>query len=457
MPLELAMRLFRQRQREVELLSSYTEDSIPVKSIRNQIIETQRILDEIKTGTVPAPTNRAIQRDEPLAAPLPNPWNEDLAMIASLQAKMTVHKARLKQTLDEAQRIDAVEAKIVDLQRKKDLQEVNYRYLSQSLERARIDNALTSGKISNISVVQPATLPTQPMKEDLVKRMGLALLLGVALGLGLAMAKEYVFDHTIRSAEELRARLHFPLLVSVPEVRPDSRSLRRPRKPLALPAHEDAPGGEAEAWGVHQDLHAYCETLRDRLRMTLGDSTKPPYVIGITSCVRRAGVSTIATGLALELSRSGDRPVLLISGGGNTSLPKIFGVNAFAGITDVVAHPDGKTALVQRNLYFVPAENAGKDWEGATPDQRFAEMIPFVRNGNSRFVIVDLPPVDETSLALRVGRLLDGVVLVIPSEKVNRHAALHAVDELERSGVKILGTILNQRRQYIPEWFYRRR
>jgi uncharacterized protein involved in exopolysaccharide biosynthesis/Mrp family chromosome partitioning ATPase len=454
-PLALMMRLQRQRQKEAELLAAYTEDSIPVRSIRDQIKETQRILDGMKL--VEVPTNVIALSDAMSSAGLPEVVNEDLALIASLQAKMAVHKTRLKQTLDEARRIDAVEAKIVELQRKKDLQEVNYRYLSQSLERARIDDALNSGKISNISVVQPATLPTQPMRVDLFKRMGLALFFGVALGLGLAMAKEYVFDHTIRSAAELRARLRFPLLVSVPEVGADHKAMRRSQKSLALPAHEAAQGDEAEAWGAQKDLHAYCETLRDRLLMTLGDSSKPPHVIGITSCIRGAGVSTIATGLALELSRAGDRPVLLISSGENSSLPKIFGVNPFAGITDEGSPPGDTTALVQRNVYFVPAEETGKEWAGATPAQRFAEMIPFVRNGNSRFVIVDLPPVDETSLALRVGRLLDGVVLVIPSEKVNRHAAIHAVEELERSGIKVIGTILNQRRQYIPEWLYRLR
>lgn len=455
-PLALVMRLQRQRQKEAELLAAYTEDSIPVRSIRDQIKETQRLLDGMKLVEV---TTNVISLSDAMSTTggLPDVVNEDLALIASLQAKMAVHKTRLKQTLDEARRIDAVEAKIVDLQRKKDLQEVNYRYLSQSLEHARIDDALNSGKISNISVVQPATLPTQPMREDLIKRMGLALFLGVALGLGLAMAKEYIFDHTIRSAAELRSRLRFPLLVSVPEVGTNHKGMRRVRKPLALPAHENAEGGEAEAWGVQKDLHAYCETLRDRLLMTLGDSTKPPHVIGITSCIRGAGVSTIATGLALELSRAGDRPVLLISSGENSSLPKIFGVNPFAGIADMGSPPGDTTALVQRNVYFVPAEETGKEWAGATPAQRFAEMIPFVRNGNSRFVIVDLPPVDETSLALRVGRLLDGVVLVIPSEKVNRHAAIHAVEELERSGIKVIGTILNQRRQYVPEWLYRLR
>lgn len=453
-PSELLMRLQRLRQKETELLASYMPDSIPVVTLRAQIKDTQRMIDDVKSVMVT--TNTMSQPSEGIspATETPDALLEESAMIASLRAKMKVQKELLKQSLDEAKRIDAVEAKITQLERNRELQEANYKYFSQSLEHARIDDALNSGKISNISVVQPATLPTQPFRPNLPKKVGLALFLGLVAGVGLAMAREYVFDHTIRKASELRARLRFPVLVSVPQVEAGRYGLRAKRQALLLPSHAGAQGGAADEWGPQQDLQAYCETLRDRLLMTIGTQFKAPYVLGITSCVRGSGVSTLATGLALELSRSGDTPVLLINGGENASLPKVFGVNPLAGVTDVVAQPDSNTALVQRNMYLVPAGETGREWTGATPAQRLTELIQFARNSASRFVIVDLPPVDETSLAVRVGGLLDGILMVVAAEKVNRHAADHAVELLGRSGGKIIGTILNQRRQYVPNWLY---
>jgi uncharacterized protein involved in exopolysaccharide biosynthesis/Mrp family chromosome partitioning ATPase len=456
-PSELLMRLQRLRQKETELLGLYTADSIPVVTLRSQIKETERMIDEGKSVMVT--TNRTPLPKEGIspAAETPDSLLEESAMIASLRAKMKVQKELLKQSLDEAKRIDAVEAKITQLERNKELQEANYKYFSQSLEHARIDDALNSGKISNISVVQPATLPTQPFRPNLPKRVGLALFLGLVVGVGFAMAREYVFDHTIRKASELRAKLRFPVLVSVPQVDARRYSLRASREAKLLAAHDGDKGGVQDEWGPQRDLQAYCETLRDRLVMTIGMDFKAPYVLGITSCIRGSGVSTLATGLALELSRSGDTPVLLINGGENASLPKVFGVNPFAGVTDVVAQPDGNTALVQRNMYLVPAGDAGRDWTGATPAQRLTELIQFARNSASRFVIVDLPPVEETSLAVRMSGLLDGVLLVIAAEKVNCHAAGHAVELLGRSGGTIIGTVLNQRRQYVPAWLYHRR
>ena len=453
-PSDLVIRLQRLRQRETELLAAYTPDSIPVVTLRSQIKDTQRMIDEVKSVMV---TTNAISQAGAGIAPAtetPDALLEESAMIASLRAKMKIQKERLKQSLDEAKRIDAVEAKITQLERNRELQEANYKYFSQSLEHTRIDDALNSGKISNISVVQPATLPTIPFRPDLPKRVGLALFFGLVAGVGLAMAREYVFDHTIRKASELRARLRFPVLVSVPQVATGRYGLGAKRQALMLPSLAGTQGGATDEREPQQDLQAYCEILRDRLMMTIGTQIKVPYVLGITSCARGSGVSTLATGLALALSRSGDTPVLLINGGENASLPKVFGVNPFAGVTDVVAQPDGNTALVQRNMYLVPAGETGKEWTGATPAQRLTELVQFARNSASRFVIVDLPPVDETSLAVRVGGLLDGMLLVIAAEKVNRHAADHAVELLGRAGGKIIGTILNQRRQYVPNWLY---
>lgn len=454
-PLELQMRLQRLRQKEAELMASFTPDSIPVVNIREQINEIQRLMDEGKMVVVT--TNTVASTGEvPAFVEMPGVLTEDRALIASLQAKMKVQKDLLKQTMDEAKRIDAVEAKIVQLQRNKELQEANFKYFSQSLEHARIDDALNSGKVSNISIVQPATLPTQALRPKLLQRMGLAILLGLVVGLGIAMSKEYVFDHTIRKASELGNRFGFPVLVSVPQILIGRYALGGGRKTLLLPAHNEA-SAAGGAGPEHKGLQEYCEALRDRLLMTIGPQFKAPYVLGITSCVRGSGVSTIATGLALELSRTEDRAVLLINGGENAALPKVFGVNPFAGVTDVVAQPDGNTAIVQRNMFLVPAEENGAAKAGATPAQRLAELIQFVRNSNSRYVIVDLPPVSETSLALRVGGALDGMVIVISAEKVNRHAADHAVELLEKSGVRIIGTVLNQRRQYVPDWLYQRR
>jgi Mrp family chromosome partitioning ATPase len=55
-----------------------------------------------------------------------------------------------------------------------------------------------------------------------------------------------------------------------------------------------------------------------------------------------------------------------------------------------------------------------------------------------------------------MGKKADGVMLIIESGKTRKQVALKAKQELENAGAKVLGVILNRRKQYIPGWIYKR-
>lgn len=460
----LRARLAMLRQKEDTLLVAYTPESIPVRGIRDQIAEARRLLEgerALVAGSDVVSRDVAssnVVSSAPLSPEIMPALVEDQANMAALQAKITIHKELLKHAVGEAKRVDGVESTIVQLQRSRELQEANYKYFSQSLERARIDEALNSGKISNISVVQPATLPAKPQRPNLARHVGIALLLGVLCGLGLAMAQEYFLDHTIRKPSELPAILKVPVLISMPRLKPGRLTLAAGagRSPLLLSAHngEDAPemSEHAEARAELRDLY---DALRDRLLTLVGtDSSKRPYLLGVTGCAKGSGVSTIATGLALALARNGDERVVLLDANTESAVPTCFGVNPASGLVEMIPDGEGNTTVAQHSLYVVPSGETGAKPVFASPAHRYAALFQHLRDRRAGFVIVDLPPVKTTSLALRIGRLLDGVLLVIASEKVSRHAAEHAKDLLVESEVKLIGSILNKRRQYVPEWLY---
>jgi Mrp family chromosome partitioning ATPase len=59
-------------------------------------------------------------------------------------------------------------------------------------------------------------------------------------------------------------------------------------------------------------------------------------------------------------------------------------------------------------------------------------------------VIIDTPPMLNMPDARVLGRLADGVVLVVRSAETMRYAAVAAKQRLTEDGARILGTILNQ-------------
>jgi capsular polysaccharide biosynthesis protein len=104
---------------------------------------------------------------------------------------------------------------MVRLQRELSLQEVKYRKYSENLEQARIDQALETNKISNISMIQAATASMKPVKPIMAFNLALGFVLALVGGLGLAFFYE-VTDHSIRTPEDVEEELKLQLLASIP-------------------------------------------------------------------------------------------------------------------------------------------------------------------------------------------------------------------------------------------------
>ena len=84
------------------------------------------------------------------------------AKVAGTQAKIETLRTRLKDIQQRTKQLAGLAPQIEDLERKKDMDEANYKYFAASLEQARIDEALDPSKMPNISAVQR---PSPPVLE----------------------------------------------------------------------------------------------------------------------------------------------------------------------------------------------------------------------------------------------------------------------------------------------------
>ncbi len=71
-------------------------------------------------------------------------------------------------------------------------------------------------------------------------------------------------------------------------------------------------------------------------------------------------------------------------------------------------------------------------------------------------VVFDVPSVLSYSEGVSLSRGVDGVVVVIRSGRTKRELIQHALHLLDGAGAKVLGTVLNRRRFYIPRFLYER-
>jgi uncharacterized protein involved in exopolysaccharide biosynthesis len=205
---EMHKRISELKLSEQELLSTYTETSIPVQEVRRQIREAQNLLQQIQQNRQ-VTMGTSVTHQELKVALLLERGNH-----ASLQAKAASLRGQLDQTRQELQRLNEVETRLVQLQRKKNLYEQNYAKYAESLEQTRIDQALETRKISNVSIAQAPAVPLEPVSPKTGLNIGLGLFFGIFGGLGMPFFMEY-FSTSIQRPEQVEEVLELPVLGSI--------------------------------------------------------------------------------------------------------------------------------------------------------------------------------------------------------------------------------------------------
>ena len=199
--------LYKLQLKEQDLLSKYSEDNIRVREIRRQIDSARALLEKD-----PQVTLRRNTTHQELSSRL----LREQARFASLQSRISSLESELKETREELDHINSLEYKLEELQRSRQVQKNNYQKYADNLEQARIDQELRNQKISNISIVQGATMPVDPVGPNKPLNFILSLFIGGLGGLAVAFVSEY-FDHTIKTPEDIEEKLDLRVLSSIPE------------------------------------------------------------------------------------------------------------------------------------------------------------------------------------------------------------------------------------------------
>jgi hypothetical protein len=76
-------------------------------------------------------------------------------------------------------------------------------------------------------------------------------------------------------------------------------------------------------------------------------------------------------------------------------------------------------------------------------------------SGGVDFILVEAPPLDTTADAALLARACDGLVLVVESGVTSRESLLRAVRIAEASGCRLLGLVMSEPRQGLPDWVRR--
>jgi uncharacterized protein involved in exopolysaccharide biosynthesis/Mrp family chromosome partitioning ATPase len=441
----LVSRLAQLRQSRLDLLKKYTPGSVMVQVTQTQIddLENQRKAMEKTNPDLPS-------RVESKTSGKPGDAVTEPARLAGLQARTQELRARLIDVKARMKQLTDMAPEIGDLERKKEMEETNYKYFATTLEKARVDEALDPSKIPNISAVQRPSPPFLLTKTRDKIALGLAGG-GLALGIALALLRDLILSHAIRRPSQLEAQLHTSILLSIPHV---SANGFHP----ALPSGEGGNGSALAVkrvnlvpWDADHFIRRYSEAIRDRIGLyfELHQLTHKPKLVGVTSFSSGAGTSTLAAGLAAALSETDDGKVLLVDlnlGPGDVH-PFFKGKPAYS--LTVALESSEPIDSAADNLYLakVGTAQAGPAQLGL---KKFFDLMPNLKASDFDYIIFDMPPLTATSQTWGMAAFMDKLLLVVEAEKSNRDLVKRGYAKLmhERNNVSV---VLNKTRSYIPK------
>lgn len=276
-----------------------------------------------------------------------------------------------------------------------------------------------------IEVISAATLNPNPVAPRPLINLGLATVLGLALGIALAVLRE-VLDITVRTVAVLKAITDGSVLAIVPF------DVAAKKSPLIM----DGTSRSVRAEAFRQ--------LRTNLQFV--DVDHPVQVVVVTSSVTNEGKSSTATNMAVTFAEAG-RTVLLIEG--DLRRPRVaqyLGLEGAIGLTNVLAGqvsvtevlqkwgPDGLSVLTSGSIPPNPSELLGSS--------NMQDLVKSLRKSFS-MIIIDTPPLLPVTDAAIVAAVADGAIIVVRHGKTSRHQVSSAVVALQAVDARLLGSVLN--------------
>lgn len=383
--------------------------------------------------------------------------------IEVLKARVAALSTVLSNVQNQASQVMDLEPKIAELERLRTEQQKAYESVLGRLEQQQRDESVVAGKVLNMSQVQKPTPPGLD-KKKMMKLVGVVLAGFVGLGLGLAFVIDLFLDRSLKRTSEVERHLRLPVFLSIPDITWGGwlrlpgwlAMLRRGKRGEAASikgngAVQDA--GALAPWDPANELRTYTEGLRERVISYFevhNLNLKKPKLVAVTGCERGAGVSTLASGLAASLSKTGDGNVLLVDMNVDQGVAQSFyRGKPGCGIADALQPESRSGAQVEENLYVATLNNGGKDKLVKVLPTRFNQLMPRFKASDYDYIIFDMPPVTPTSATPRLSSYMDLALLVLESEKTKHHTAARA-SALMREARANVAAVLNKHRSHVP-------
>jgi len=299
---------------------------------------------------------------------------------------------------------------------------------AENLSKMIAQRETPAGKQNSLvtaSIIDDARVSSAPVSPQPVRNLGLAFVLGLLLGVGVAVLRE-LLDTSVSTAEDIAEVTTVPILGHI---------------------GVDASAAKRSPAEVLSDVTPWAEAFRVlRTNMQYVEVDQDQRVFVVSSSLPSEGKSTTAVNLAITLALAKQRVVLVECDLRRPLIAQRLNLDDGVGTTSVLI---GK---VQLKDALQPYEETGLQVLASGPippnpsellqSHAMEKLLGELRE-QFDIVILDAPPLLPVTDAALLAAQADGALVVVRHGKTTRDQLKHAIERIEAVDAKPIGVVIN--------------
>lgn len=320
-----------------------------------------------------------------------------------------------------------------ELERKVQAAQSTYEALLKKLQEVQIAE---NQNIGNVRIISPALVPTRPTSSKKSLILGGGVFAGILLAIATAFTLD-LGDRSVKTVKEAKELFGYTLLGVIPMLTKGGRKRSYSEKfeqttPNVITRDEPrSPISES-----YQMLQANLKFL---------SSDKNLKTIVVTSSVAQEGKSKVSANLAVAMAQVGYRVLLVDADMRHPDQHHIWGLTNSVGLSNVMVDQialDVAVREVADNLHVLPSGVIPPNPIALLDSKRMASLITRFSQDYD-YVVFDTPPLAGMADAAVLGKMVDGILLVVRPGVVDSISANAAKEFLAQSSQTVLGMVIN--------------
>jgi succinoglycan biosynthesis transport protein ExoP len=418
--------------------------------LNNQLAQLVPTLTEQNPKVIRLRAEIATAREGLLEAEAASTGRQDSQLAAAQHRESLLRIAY--QTQESTVSQDLQKAAQISLMRKEVDSEQNlYQTL---LERAKEAGFASAMQATTLRVVDLALTPRIAASPQRKLAAIVGLILGSLLGVGFAFFRERNIK-VFRSPGDPGRILNIPELGVIPNAasfRPSGGKVKSPMLAMGVEADSRPVNNALALTGWDDAFSIAAEAYRNTtLSIMLSETSDRARVYVVSSPCAGEGKTTVTSNLAVALSRSRLRVVLVDGDLRRPTLHRVFGLTNGVGLRNILkGEVDLESVAVESfarqtgipNISMVTAGEGVDDVVQLLHSHHLGDLLKRLSQSFD-VVLIDTPPTLHMADARILAGQSNGAILVLRAGTTERKLGLEARDLLDRDDVRIVGSVLN--------------